>query len=934
MSAPSAIGYDQAIELIPHNYANDIVQTVREPLLVLDADLRVRSASRSFYRAFRTTPADTEGRPIYELGNRQWNIPSLRELLDELLPTNGNFNDYLVEHDFPDIGPRTMLLNARRIHDGDNTTKLILLAFEDITERRKLELENDAQRKWLHVTLSSIGDAVIATDAGARVTFLNATAEAMTGWTAQQARGQPLHEVFNIFNEETRLLVESPVSKAIRMGAIVGLANHTVLISRDGTERPIDDSAAPVRDDHGNITGVVMVFHDITDRRASERVLEQSEYRRRIALDSSQLGTWHVNPATKALTCDQRFRDIFGVPGANWLDYEPVIAIMHPEDQPRVRAAVAAATRPDDPVPYNIEYRIVHPDGSVRWVLAKGRVNFANRGPGKLQRTAVSFDGTVGDITDRKAAEEALEVSEVRYRRLFEAAHDGILIIDPDGRLITDVNPFLIDLLGYPREHFIGKELWQIGVFADKAESQAAMYEVRKNGSIRYENKPLVDRNGRRHAVEIVANIYDQDHSPVIQCNIRDISERKRFEDEREAHLHNEQLLRMEAETANRAKDLFLATLSHEMRTPLNAIVGWISILRADGCDAADLKEGLEVIQRNTTAQVQLIEDVLDVSRIFSGKLRLEIKPCELIESIRAGVEVVRPAAEAREIALTLQLDPAASRAMCDAARIQQVVWNLVSNAVKFTPKGGGVRVTLEREKSSLRIAVTDSGQGISPELLPFVFDRFRQADSSTRRRFGGLGLGLSIVKHIVEMHGGTVAAASDGPRRGSTFTVRIPIRAVSINEDGDNDAPEADRATTSGSTEVSSVVRLDGLRVLIVDDEADARRLLTRVLQDSGAQVTAAAGAAEALDALSKSRPNILISDLGMPDEDGFDLIRQVRALGHSVKDLPAVALTAFVHKDDQRRTLLAGFQIHIPKPVDPHDLTAVVASLTGRTG
>jgi len=907
---------------------------VREPLLVLDADLRIRVASRSFYSAFHTTPGKTEGQLIYELGNRQWDIPSLRKLLDELLPTNGSFDDYLVQHDFPDIGPRTMLLNARQLHDAGNTTKLILLAFEDITERRKLQLANEVQQQWLQVTLSSIGDAVIATDADARVTFLNPTAERMTGWTAAQARGQPLHEVFNIVNEETRFLVESPVSKAIRMGAIVGLANHTVLIARDGTEWPIDDSAAPIRDDDGKITGVIMVFHDITERRASERVLEQSEYRRRIALDSAELGTWHVDPATKALTCDQRFRDIFGVPDAQWLDYEPVIAIMHPDDQPRILEAIAAATRPENPALYDIEYRIVHSDGSIRWVLAKGRVNFTNPGRGQPLRRAVSFDGTVADITDRKAAEKALEVSEVRYRRLFEAAHDGILVLNVEDRRIAEVNPFMVDLLGYPREYFVGKELWEIGVFTDKAESQAALQQVKETGSIRFENKPMLDRNGRRHEVEIVANIYQEDHSPVIQCNIRDISERKRFEDEREAHLHNEQLLRMEAETANRAKDLFLATLSHEMRTPLNAIVGWIRILRGESCDAADLHEGLEVIQRNTTAQVQLIEDVLDVSRIVSGKLRLEIKPCELIESIRAGVEVIRPAAEARDITLTMQLDPAASRTSCDAARIQQVVWNLVSNAVKFTPKGGNVRVMLNREQSSLRIAVTDSGQGISPELLPFVFDRFRQADSSTRRRFGGLGLGLSIVKHIVEMHGGTAEAASDGPGRGSTFTIRLPIRAVRINEDGDDEPSEAERGAIAASAIVQDVVRLDGVRVLIVDDEPDARRLLTRVLEDAGAHVTAAASAAEALDALAKSRPDILVSDLGMPDEDGFDLIRRVRARGYSVKDLPAVALTAFVHKEDQRRTLLAGFQIHISKPVDPHDLTAVVASLSGRTG
>jgi len=535
-------------------YPNAIVQTIREPMLVLDGDLRIQLANPAFHRTFHVTPQQTLGLRIYELGNGQWDIPSLRKLLEEILPTDGQFNDYAVTHDFPHIGTRTILLNARRLHDGnDDKSALILLAFEDITERREAEIELNRQRTWFSTTLASIGDAVIATDADARCTFLNPVAERITGWTAQEAQGKPLHEVFNIVNEETRKLVESPVSKAIRMGAVVGLANHTVLISKNGTEWPIDDSAAPIRDEAGRVIGVVMVFHDITDRRASEQLLE---------------------------------------------------------------------------------------------------------------------------------------ISEIRYRRLFEAAHDGILILDEKSRRITDVNPFMLRLLHYPREHFIGKELWEIGVFHDKAESQSAMETLKKRGSVRYENKPLLDRDGRQHAVEVVANVYQEDHSPVIQCNIRDISDRKRLEDERDAHLTNEQLLRMEAENANRAKDMFLATLSHEMRTPLNAIVGWLGILNARDCDDQSLREGLEVITRNTKSQVQLIEDVLDVSRIVSGKLRLEIRPCELVDTIRAGIESVRPSAEARGITLDVDLDPGASPAICDSTRIEQVVWNLVSNAVKFTPPG------------------------------------------------------------------------------------------------------------------------------------------------------------------------------------------------------------------------------------------------------
>ena len=410
-------------------------------------------------------------------------------------------------------------------------------------------------------------------------------------------------------------------------------------------------------------------------------------------------------------------------------------------------------------------------------------------------------------------------------------------------------------------------------------------------------------------------------------------------ERDREALLANEQASRRDAEAANRAKDVFLATLSHEMRTPLNAIVGWLTLLRNEDFEKRHLQEGLNVIERNTKAQVQLIDDVLDVSRIVSGKLRVDIYPCDLTDVINAGVTTVRPAAEARGITLNVQIDPAASAAACDAVRIQQVVWNLVSNAVKFTPKGGRVDVTLSREQSSIQIQVRDTGQGISAELLPRVFDRFRQADSSTRRTYAGLGLGLSIVKYIVEAHGGTVDAHSEGEGRGSTFTVRLPIRAVLIAEEAAESevAASADvRGSDGGSASAARLplVRLDGLRVLVVDDEADARRILVMVLEQVGATVIAAGSVRAALELLPAARPDVLVSDLGMPEQDGFDLIRQVRDQGLDATELPAVALTAFVQTDDARLALLAGFQVHVPKPVDPHDLTSVIARLAGRSG
>ncbi len=611
------------------------------------------------------------------------------------------------------------------------------------------------------------------------------------------------------------------------------------------------------------------------------------------------------------------------------------LRLLHPDGSwmPHDHAPMADVLSGKMPEMQDGEVQIERPDGSR--VTAVVNIRPLKNEQGQITGAINCFY----DVTDRKAAEQLRTESEVRYRRLFEAAHDGILILDVENFRITEVNPFMLRLLDYPREQFIGKELWEIGMFPDKEASVAAMRQLRETGSIRFENRPLQSRSGLQHAVEIVANVYQEGRQRVIQCNVRDISERKRFEKEREALLANEQLLRAEAENANRAKDLFLATLSHEIRTPLNAITGWVSILRRSDCDAAELKEGLAVIDRNTKAQTQLIEDVLDVSRIVSGKLRLEIRYCDLGQAVTEGIEAVRAAAAARNITIEFKLDSAARFASCDPARMQQVVWNLVFNAVKFTPKDGRVRVELMREKSNLRIEVSDTGQGIGPELLPYVFDRFRQADSSTRRKFGGLGLGLSIVKHLVEMHGGTVEARSAGAQLGTTFTIRLPIRAVQMDAEG-NEA-RAGRDVSTGRNgedgpemeESLPLVHLYGLRVMVVDDEPDARRLLVKVLERAGAIVMPAGSAAEALEMIKILPPEILVSDIGMPGMDGMDLIREVRRGGKNAKDLPAIALTAFVHKEDRRQALLAGFQLHISKPVDPHELTAIIAGLAGRT-
>ena len=395
--------------------------------------------------------------------------------------------------------------------------------------------------------------------------------------------------------------------------------------------------------------------------------------------------------------------------------------------------------------------------------------------------------------------------------------------------------------------------------------------------------------------------------------------------------IHDQREIGRRAEEANRAKDEFLATASHELRTPLNAILGWARMLRSGHVDPSGYARGLETIERNATAQVQLIEDILDGSRIITGKLHLEIGPLDLTALVRAALDAVRPAADAKGIRLTTTLDPEAARLVGDPERLQQVVWNLVNNAVKFTPKGGVVDVVLVRSGTHIELSVTDTGQGIAPEFLPHVFERFRQAEGSTTRRHGGLGLGLALVRHLVEAHGGTVGAESAGKDLGSRFVVQLPVQAVY------QAAPDPERArpTPLDTSAASARPSLADVTALVVDNEQDARDLIAMVLRANGAEVITASSAAQALERLAERTPTVLISDIGMPDVDGYELMRRVRHLtGASGASLPAVALTAYSREQDRRLALEAGFQTHVAKPVDPDELVRVVAGLVSFAG
>ncbi|HWL92512.1 MAG TPA: ATP-binding protein [Phycisphaerae bacterium] len=407
-----------------------------------------------------------------------------------------------------------------------------------------------------------------------------------------------------------------------------------------------------------------------------------------------------------------------------------------------------------------------------------------------------------------------------------------------------------------------------------------------------------------------------------------EIQERCRAEEERNRLLSSEQDARNAAEQANRIKDDFLAMLSHELRTPLNAILGWSQILRKESFGGDASQRGLETIERNARVQAQIIEDLMDMSRIVAGKVRLDIQSLDFIPVIEGSIETMRPAIEAKGILLEKALDPAAGDISGDANRLQQVIWNILANAVKFTPANGRIQIVLQRVDSQVELSISDSGQGIKPEFLPYIFDRFRQCDSSSTRRQGGLGLGLSIVKHLIELHGGTIHAKSEGEGKGATFVVTLPVVAARSPQAVDDSAVNPDE-----DLDVLEQNLLKGVRILAVDDEVDARDLLKRILSQGGAEVVIAGSATEALGILDWHKPDIIISDLAMPGKDGYEFMRTVRSFPLARGgNIPAIALTAFARLEDRVRTLQAGYQMHIAKPVKSTELITVVASLLGR--
>jgi len=649
----------------------------------------------------------------------------------------------------------------------------------------------------------------------------------------------------------------------------------------------------------------------------------------------------------------------------------------------------------------------------------------------------------IRDISERAQAAHALGASEARYRRLFETAQDAILILEEASGKIIDANPFLIDLLGYPLDELIGKELWEIGLFSDTMESKAAMQQLQETGYIRYEDMPLETKRGKRVEVEFVSNSYMVGDLKVIQCNIRDITDRKwaeeaarisaqRFqflaeampiiiftakpdgemdycnrqlteftvlpcevlfvagralfthpddveEDDRlwrrsiesgepfqlesrfrradgvyrwhltraaamrdaggimiwigsstdiqDRKIVEESLVRQyhESETLSRAKDEFLATSSHELRTPLTSILGWAELLRAGGLDAETQRMALETIVLSARAQSRLIDDMLDVSRLLTGKLELNSEPVDVAASVLLALRAITPSAERKNITLEKSSTLGTARVDGDPTRLQQIFWNILANAVKFTPAGGHIRVGMSSTDSRIDIVVSDTGQGISAEFLPRVFDSLSQQRGSSTRAHGGLGLGLSIVRQLVQMHGGTVCAESAGEGEGATFTVSLPARELTpiVEEPAMLHLREDKRPAADAPCSI------DGMRVLVVDDEPEMRKLITTVLHAAGASVVTASSAAEAFEQLTARTFDALVSDIAMPGEDGHSLTRRIRARQDGKSTIPALAVTAYGGTLQHQLALSAGFDDYIKKPFSPQDLVRAVAAV-----
>jgi PAS domain S-box-containing protein len=801
--------------------------------------------------------------------------------------------------------------NAESIFIARQRAERELLAAKEALERKTEELQQ--QREWFEVTLSSIGDAVITTDVQGKVTYLNPAAESMTGWTSAQARGEPLERVFNIINEDTRQTVENPISKVLQTGKVVGLVNHTALIDKHGTVIPIEDSAAPIRNAQGKISGAVMVFHDVTQRRRAEDALRTSEERLRATFNQAAVGIVVADLNRQFLDANQRFCDILGY-SVDELRRLTFTEITHPEDLPETQAQTRALLAGE--IPHcALEKRYVSKDGAAVW--GRTTVTLLRDVSAKAQR----FIGIVEDITDRKETEQALRDARAQAHEtrsglaaIVESSDDAIISKTLDG-VISTWNHGAERLFGYTAEEVIGKSITLLIPPRHLDEEPAILRRLRRGERIDHYETVRMAKDGTLLDVSLtVSPIKDLSGKIVGASKIaRDITQRKRAE----AALREEITRRERAEAAlretDRRKDEFLATLAHELRNPLAPIRQAALISKAPTATEAQKRWSNEVISRQVQHMALLLDDLLDISRVTRGTLELRTEMIELAEVVHAAVETARPTIDAKRHVLSLEIPRGPVNFVADPLRLAQVLSNLLTNAAKYTDPEGQLRLRASCAAETITISVVDTGVGIPADAIKGVFAMFSQVTSSRDRSEGGLGIGLALAKGLVELHGGQIEARSAGLGHGSEFIVRLPLRSASV----------LPQKQTMGSTSARPVSR----RVLIADDNRDAAESLAMLLRIDGHDVTVVHSGQEALVAFSAMQPEVALLDIGMPELNGYEVARQVRqgSLGRAVT---LIAVTGWGQDRDKVQALAAGFNHHFTKPVEADRLCELLRS------
>ncbi len=763
------------------------------------------------------------------------------------------------------------------------------------------------QSEWLRITLESIGDAVISTDADGRVTFLNGVAERLTGWPRDEGVGRPLVEVFQIINEHTRQPVENPALRALEVGAVMGLANHTVLIARDGTERPIDDSAAPIRDETGAVVGVVLVFRDITQRREAEAVrrraheaVEAERARLVELLDLSPAYTAvlkgpnhvyeHVNARYYQFVGQ---RELIGkpireaIPEIEWQDNIKLFDQVYRTGQPYVGTDMRVLLRrePDGPLEERFISFVYQPlrdaEGAVCGILSHGI-----------------------DLTDRKRAEE-----DQAYRAaIVESSQDAIVGKTLDGQILS-WNAGAERIFGYRANEAIGRSITMI-IPAERLDEERMILErIRRGERVEHFETVRVTKDGRQVDISLtVSPVRDRGGRIVGVSKIaRDITDRRKSE----AALRD----------ADRRKEHFIALLAHELRNPLAALGNSLNVLRLAGGDAGLTAPTRALMERQHSHMVRLVDDLLDVARISQNKIELRRARVQLADVLSSAVETVRPLIDSAGHTLTVSLPQPPVFLDADLTRLAQVFGNLLANSAKYTPGGGRIWLSAERHGAEVAVIVRDTGDGIPRDALPHIFDMFSQVERPAARSTGGLGIGLALVKGLVELHRGTVTAESEGQGRGSTFTVRLPIL---MTEPLQLEHPEGeDRSLTETKR-----------RILVVDDNRDAGKSLALMLTLMGNSVQTAHTGRDAIAIAQRWCPEIVLMDVGMPDLDGYETTRCIREQPGG-RDMVILALTGWGQESDRIRSREAGCNGHLVKPVGYRDLEKMLSEVaSGRSG